>query len=1501
MTFDFPVARYIAQQTRAWLSIYALVGVVTALGLTALGVVSATAQGTVYNAVPNPLAPNYASLGFQATQTAEFGDFVHLTGTSRTLNTVTITMSDWALQSAPANVTYCNNNPGTCDATGFLHPFKLTIYNPGSGTPGTRSVGSAIATVTQVKRVPWRPAADPSCSNPTAWRSPVDNQCYNGYAFNLSFDMSSLGAVLPNDVIVGIAYNTQTWGASPTGVDGPYNSLNVSVVGALNAGTDDNTDFVYWNTSTAGNYSDGGAAGVGIFREDSNWGSPSAFGTIPIQITTTTNRLVRPSNQLDWVASTTSGGTVGFVADGTAPSGTGALNLTTINDNNSRAQYSRVENVPLSNVYQASYWTKTNSGSAYAAASYAIGVYLDGTPLTFTSFVFEPYFSDGLGDPAPVLANTWQKWEVYSNPNLWSSRTVNAGGGCATVAGSGGPPFYSLAAIKAACPNAVVVSHSVYMGSFNPDWNVNVDLVNFNGTVWDFDPDPSAIVVDDDGMGTVANCNAATPTPSTIQAGINAASAGQIVKVCPGNYVEDVTINKADLILQGSGVDISTITGPYSGGGENTVTIVAPGVTVDGFTITRDGNTVGQWDGNTHNQGINAVASSNFTLQNSKVTGNRNGIYVGQSSYNVLIRRNIIEFNRTGIHLVDNNGALIEENFVRNNWTIGILYRCEGCGIDPSPMTVRNNNISGNWYSEVEFRQPAGSSLLNMSGNYFGTTNPTRVTTTSGEPPYTSQIPVAYGGTAVPPASHPTFAGTQSARIDYSPFLDSGVDTQPGTPGFQGNFMNVSVSADSPQANGSAGNIQEGIALASTGGTVTALNGTYPGNVTVNKAVTLRGTPTISGALSITAAGAAIQPGFSPGVINSGNLSLVSGSNVNIELNGSSVGTGYDQLNVAGTVNLGGSTLNVSTSYSIANGSQFVIVSNDGTDPVTGTFAGLAESGTLTVSGTTFTISYVGGDGNDVVLTATAVTCNNISIPTNIQTLTNQQVVVPLNIDDTTGRGILSFTYTLNYNSSVLSYIGVDQVGTLSATYSFSVNSTTPGTLVINGFGTAPLTGSGVLMNIRFQANGAIGTTSAMNFGSVLLNEGVPCVNTSNGSVTVISSTISGIVSYGNSPSFVPVPHTTLNAAGSVPQSTTSAVSTGAYTLSGLGAGSYTVTPSKSGNVNGISGFDAALISQHVVGLITLNSNQLAAADVSNNGTVSGLDASYISQWVVNIPNPSVTGTWKFQPTSRNYTNVNTAWTNQDYVGILMGEVSGNWAAPTSLAGFALYEKDNRVIDEKNAVRVDVPNLRADAGSEVVVPISVGDLTGRGVIAYQFDVKFDPKVLETQEVAADVDKSISNGMTVVSNSPEPGLLKVVVYGPKPINGDGTLMYLKFRAIGSIGTRSDIKIEEFMFNDGDIDVLQKDGGLSIRESDGASIEGRLVAPLGGRFGGIRVTLTSTTGETRSVIATEKGRFDFGGLTVGETYIVSVDSKSLRFSPRTISVVEGKTTIQMTSSR
>ncbi|HEV8266930.1 MAG TPA: autotransporter-associated beta strand repeat-containing protein, partial [Thermoanaerobaculia bacterium] len=149
-------------------------------------------------------------------------------------------------------------------------------------------------------------------------------------------------------------------------------------------------------------------------------------------------------------------------------------------------------------------------------------------------------------------------------------------------------------------------------------------------------------------------------------------------------------------------------------------------------------------------------------------------------------------------------------------------------------------------------------------------------------------------------------------------------------------------------------------------GTLT-VNGSQPqSNVTVEATGTLGGTGTVGALASM----GQVSPGQSPGILSPGILTLTAGSTFTVELNGTTPGTGYDSLSVTGSVTLGGATLSVSLGFTPVGGDAFTIIQNDGTlDPVSGTFGGLGEGAILTLGNDLLQISYVGGDGNDVVLT----------------------------------------------------------------------------------------------------------------------------------------------------------------------------------------------------------------------------------------------------------------------------------------------------------------------------------------------------------------------------------------------------------------------------------------------------------------------------------------------------------------------------------------------------
>jgi fibronectin-binding autotransporter adhesin len=155
-----------------------------------------------------------------------------------------------------------------------------------------------------------------------------------------------------------------------------------------------------------------------------------------------------------------------------------------------------------------------------------------------------------------------------------------------------------------------------------------------------------------------------------------------------------------------------------------------------------------------------------------------------------------------------------------------------------------------------------------------------------------------------------------------------------------------------------------------TGGKL-VVNGSQPQvTVLVNSGGTFGGSGTVG---PINASGA-VAPGNSPGVLTSSNLTFTASGNLVVELTGPTAGVGgYDQMNVRGTNALANATLTVIPAFTTpaAIGQTFTIINNDLTDPITGTFSGLPEGAGLSVNGYSFKISYVGGTGNDVVLTLT--------------------------------------------------------------------------------------------------------------------------------------------------------------------------------------------------------------------------------------------------------------------------------------------------------------------------------------------------------------------------------------------------------------------------------------------------------------------------------------------------------------------------------------------------
>ncbi len=251
----------------------------------------------------------------------------------------------------------------------------------------------------------------------------------------------------------------------------------------------------------------------------------------------------------------------------------------------------------------------------------------------------------------------------------------------------------------------------------------------------------STIVVDDDGFATAADCDAADAADSsTIQGGIDAASVGDTVLVCPGYYQEAVAINVAGLTLQGVSGNGQPVIDAGQGPDDTPTSAIDildgfDGVTVDNFFITGAGpcsggagirvrsnnNTItnntlvdnlccgivldGTGDGATNNEvAYNTIQRSDSdgirvhngadgnNVHHNEISRNAAGIELRLSSSNTVTRNNSHHNREDGIFLrFDANTNVLEDHNVHHNAENGIEDSAAGNAISEAANHLHHN------------------------------------------------------------------------------------------------------------------------------------------------------------------------------------------------------------------------------------------------------------------------------------------------------------------------------------------------------------------------------------------------------------------------------------------------------------------------------------------------------------------------------------------------------------------------------------------------------------------------------------------------------------------------------------------------------------------------------------------------------------------------------------------------------------------------------------------
>jgi len=289
------------------------------------------------------------------------------------------------------------------------------------------------------------------------------------------------------------------------------------------------------------------------------------------------------------------------------------------------------------------------------------------------------------------------------------------------------------------------------------------------------------------------------------------------------------------------------------------------------------------------------------------------------------------------------------------------------------------------------------------------------------------------------------------------------------------------------------------------------------------------------------------------------------------------------------------------------------------------------------------------------------------------------------------------------------------------------------------------------------------------------------------------TAAILGSVTYyaGSHPA---VPSVSVDLSGSA--ATVQTNTRGDYAANNLPAGTWTVEPSKMGGFsNAVSSLDAARVLQVVAGLTTFTDEQRLACDTTGDGSISALDAVRIlqfnagvitrlpvatacgSDWIfrpspAQLPNQSITNPsvspGSCQPSAITLRSLSTTANDQDFVGILFGDCTGNWNGGASLRQVA------------GSTRVIAGNPHTGRGGIVRVPIYV-----QGPGTFQaLDLRLSYDQTAAQLIAATPHAGAA-GALVTQHSSD-GVLSVSLASAKPIDpAAGATLVLEFRASGAV--------------------------------------------------------------------------------------------------------------------
>lgn len=392
--------------------------------------------------------------------------------------------------------------------------------------------------------------------------------------------------------------------------------------------------------------------------------------------------VVDPNNS-DWGFFTEGGAGSGQYVEGpdTPPAGSGSAQLNATNTSDGVIIGTALHaGTRLDELTTLTYHTYRTSGGAELAPALQLNIdydLTDGTTSWQGRLVYEPY-QTGTNPTTGV----WESWDALDSGARWWASGAPGNTVCphstpcdmATVLTN-----FPNAGIHATLGAVIFKAGSGWTGYQGSVDNLTIGI-NGDDTTYDFEP-----------ILTVHNITQNTHHTS-IQNGVNKATAGDVLEIDPGTYVENVVVDKS-VTLRGAGAG----TDPAQ------------------HTIL-DGTTLGGASGIHLNSNVTDVTIEDLRVQNYTMSGETAGIYAAVGNDN-FVAQNLHVYNNTGgragLHM---NGpvdtVLIDNVEAHNNTSRGIVI---WNGFKTN-ITITNNDVQGNNCCGIELQDGTASGVT-MSNN----------------------------------------------------------------------------------------------------------------------------------------------------------------------------------------------------------------------------------------------------------------------------------------------------------------------------------------------------------------------------------------------------------------------------------------------------------------------------------------------------------------------------------------------------------------------------------------------------------------------------------------------------------------------------------------------------------------------------------------------------------------------------------------------------------------